>query len=569
MAGPTPIPAAGPRVPPRPYYTRSQSSQSKPSQPTTPPAPSQRSPVSPRSTSRHAHNPLTPLSNIAKGIQKIIETYNPKDQIRLALTEILGYAMKAAEEEAKSLATKDLTVSLEAKLTESSKQFAKSAERIEAVATEIQAKLAAVASTTTQLETTANSYKDALLKVPPIQHHSVEGQGIMDPALGRNADRKARQVLVDFLDDQMNSLSETAIKEKVTDAVNKVTSPAPPKDFTVEEVTKLRNNGLVILFGSKEVVKWLQDPEAELLFTGHLSNGASIRQRQHIILVPKIPITLDPSNEMHIREIEEANCLKEHVISKIRWIKPERRRKPDQRLAHATFSFTSAEVANLCIRDGLLVHRVKTYPSKMKQEPMQCLKCRKWGHFTNSCLATKDTCGMCGGDHWTNVCNETSKRHCASCNSNSHASWDRQCPEFLRRCTLFDESHPDNALKYFPTEEPWTKVIRPPKIPFADHFPTCFVVGSLPPPNNDKPRELPTRQVQQKQRRKRRAPPCAAGQTAITNYYGPSRSQARSEVHDSDEGEVGEAGEVSKILDLDRDSPHNFSFDGERTSYPP
>jgi hypothetical protein len=174
----------------------------------------------------------------------------------------------------------------------------------------------------------------------------------------------------------------------------------------------------------------------------------------------------------------------------------------------------------------------------MKQEPSQCLKCRKWGHFANKCLATKDTCGTCGGDHWTNACNETNKRYCAPCKSNSHASWDRQCPEFLKRCASFDESHPENTLKYFPMDEPWIKVVRPPKIPFADRFPSHFAVGSLPPPNQDKQRENPTRQI--KQRRNCRTPPRASGQTAITSFYEPNRSQARSDHSEAtaSEGEV-------------------------------
>jgi hypothetical protein len=241
-------------------------------------------------------------------------------------------------------------------------------------------KLAVVTSTTTQLESTANTYKDALLKVPTQSNFTRERQGETDPAIGRNADRKSRQVLIDFLDNQMTSLSDMAIREKIMDAFSQVKSPPPPKNIIIEEVTKLRNNGIVILFGAKEVANWLQDSETELLFTGFLATGASIRIRQHTILVPKVPITLDPSTAAHLREIEDVNGLKENSISKIRWIKPEKRRNPDQRLAHALFSLTSAEAANICIRDGLLVHGLKTHPSKLKQEPTQCLKCRKWGH---------------------------------------------------------------------------------------------------------------------------------------------------------------------------------------------
>jgi hypothetical protein len=502
------------------------------------------------SASAAPHLPHSTYRMIADGIRQIIEKFNPTDQPRLALTELFTLATKAAEIEMSGQSLLEKTAGLEDKLTKSLEQFEKSAERLESVAAELNGKLATVSSTTSQLESTANTYKDALLKVPAQAAHVREGQGEIDPAIAARADRKKRQVLIDFPDNQMTSFSEMAIIEKVKDAIKQISSP-PPENAKVEEVTKLRNNGIMVLFNTKEMADWIQETDNEILFTGFLATGASIRQRQHVILVPKVPITLDPNADVHIREIEEVNRLIEHSISKIRWIKPERRRNPEQRLAHAIFSLNSAEAANICIRDGILVHGVKTYPTRLKQEPTQCLKCRKWGHFANQCTATKDTCGTCGGDHWTNACREKTKRYCAPCDNNLHASWDRQCPIFLRRCAEYDETHPENALKYFPTEEPWTKVIRPVKIPFSERFPARFAVGSLPPPNRDMPREAPTRPINQ--RRRRRTPPRAAGQTSITNYYGPSGSQAKSDDFAAD---IGEEGELSNN---DAASPSSFN----------
>jgi hypothetical protein len=479
--------------------------------------------------------------------------HKPADPLKSLLKEILGYTKKAVEEETNGQKLMDKTLELGDKLTKSVEHLGKSAERLEAAAAELNGKLATVSNTSSQLESTANSYKDALLKVPAQVTHVSEGQRDVDPAVGMRADRKARQVLIDFPNDQMTSLSQMAIIEKIKDAIKEVNFPPPPENFTIEDVTKLRNNGIVVLFNSKEMADWLQDPENEILVISALDPGASIRPRQHVILVPKIPLTLDPNNDAHIREIEEVNRLKEKSISKIRWIKPERRRKPDQRLAHAFFSFNSAEAANICIRDGILVCGMKTYPSKMKQEPTQCLKCRKWGHFANQCSETKDICGTCGGDHWTNACSESHKRYCAPCGTNSHASWDRQCPIFLRRCAEFDESHPENALKYFPTEEPWTKVIRPAKLPYSDRFPARYAVGSLPPPNRNLPREAPTRQINNT--RRRRTPTRPTGQTSITNFYGPSQSQPRGDDFVADIGGEGE------VLNNDTASP--FRFDEE------
>ena len=267
---------------------------------------------------------------------------------------------------------------------------------------------------------------------------------------------------------------------------------------------------------------------------------------------------LEPTDESHIRKIEEANQLQEHSISKIKWIKPEKRRKPDQRLAYATFSFSSAEAANICIRDGILVHGAKIYPSKLKQKLIQCLKCRRWGHYASSCKEPKDTCGTCEGDHWTKTCSEPSKKYCASCNVNMHSSWNRQCPKFLKRCTQHDESHPVNTLKYFPIKESWTKVIRSAKLPFNERFPVHFAVASLPPPPaRDKAREPPIRQVGS--HRKCRSTPHVEGQKQITAFYKPNTSQGRSDNHNTDTMEEGE------VCDPTDGSPFRISNNSSHT----
>jgi len=197
----------------------------------------------------------------------------------------------------------------ENKLSASVELLAKTAEQLENVSTELHAKMAAVSSTTSQLETTVNSYKDALLKVPASSHPSWnnESQYNLDPAIGKSADRKSRQVLIEFINDQFISLSEKAIKEKILDTFKQISTPAPPKDIVIEEILKLRNRAIIICFGTKEVMEWLQETKAELLFTAKLHPGANIKLQQYTILAPKLPITLDVNNDEHIREIEEVN----------------------------------------------------------------------------------------------------------------------------------------------------------------------------------------------------------------------------------------------------------------------
>ena len=184
----------------------------------------------------------------------------------------------------------------------------------------------------------------------------------------------------------------------------------------------------------------------------------------------------------HLREIEEANSLLSRVIHKARWIKPTERRRNGQTQAHAILTIASVDIANKLIKDGLGICGRLIRPTKQKQEPIQCMKCRRWGHFADKCPETEDTCGTCGGKHRTSACTINGRFHCVSCDVSSHASWDRACPEFIRRCAAIDEKNLVNNMPFFPAEQDWTHALaaRPSRIPFEDRFPTSYAVNSLP-----------------------------------------------------------------------------------------
>ena len=79
------------------------------------------------------------------------------------------------------------------------------------------------------------------------------------------------------------------------------------------------------------------------------------------------------------------------------------------------------------------------------------------------------------------LCTSKDKRHCVSCGSNAHASWDRACPDFIRRCAFIDERNPDNSMPFFPAEQEWTLVTRPSRVPYEERFPAAYAVNTLPP----------------------------------------------------------------------------------------
>jgi hypothetical protein len=461
----------------------------------------------------HTAETIQHMERHCQGCDRSKDTPELIKDLRTGLSAELDKKLEALEHKI-ALSTQDQLKSV-------TKEIEQAAVSIGTSADDIRNSIVKVSDTSTQLATTATTYRDTLLNAPA---HSQERSTHSDPRIHRDVDRKARQILIDTMDEKILGASLTEIKNKVSAAFQAITDPPPPKDTTIVEISKLRRGGITILFKDIEVIKWLQDPATEVNFTAEIAPDAMITKRSYAILVPRIPLSFDPASSDHLREIEESNDIPPGAIVKARWIKPEYRRTPEQRAAHAIFSIRDPNIANICIRDGIYVCGLRIRPSRLKHEPMQCMKCRRWGHFAHSCTATSDACGTCSGDHRTNECQAKEKTHCVSCKSNTHASWDRNCPEFLRRCAQYDENYPENNLPYFPTSEDWTLTTRPSRLALPEKFPAQYAVGEI--PQTKGPNTAPATKNNGKQR-KRTTAKTPANQATIDKFLNPSQRPNR------------------------------------------
>ena len=428
------------------------------------------------------------------------------------------------------------------------------------VASEMSKTINEATTVTTHINDTALNYKQALLQTaaapPQPQTQQARPRNEIqydDAAIALGIDKKARQILLDSDKGEDNYWNTSEIREKAMKAMNDIL-PAPPQGTEIQEVIKLRKGSLILQFTTKEAADWLRKPDIEAAFTKRFDSDTTIRDRTHPIMVPRIPLTFDPSNPVHLREVEEANGLTPKTIKKTRWIKPEYRRAPGQSCAHAIFTIASVTDANRMIKEGVYICNTRTFPKKLKFEPKQCMKCRKWGHYAAECRAEKDACGTCGGQHRTKECKYENKRYCVSCRSDTHASWDRKCPEFLRKCDEYSNFHPENNLVYFPTDEDWTMTTRPFKIPLEDKFPTRFNVCSLPLPNQ-KARLPPTRPIGKKS--KRRNNNNGEGQAVIENFFTNERTDTQSE-----------PGEIPEIREDESEDEYDTQLDNAISTMP-
>jgi hypothetical protein len=361
-------------------------------------------------------------------------------------------------------------------------RIATAAMGIDASTKELENKVTKVTDATDQIASTTKSYKNALLT-----QSSHPSGSMMDLKLMDDLERKAKQILVVIHSDDLAGKSQDGIKSKANKAIEEVEDePGRPDKVEVETVTAIREKTILLQLNSKQAANWLRDPSVEIKFTEKFAKDSFLVGRNYNIIVPRTPITFDPKNEKHLREIEECNNLNPNAIRKAKWIKPIARRREGQTHAYTILTITSPTTANQLIRGGITICGAKSMPTKLKHEPTQCMRCRHWGHQAAQCLSGNANCGACGNDHNTSECDNPHKRFCTSCRVDTHASWDRNCPEFIRRCEYYNERNPENKLPFFPTDEEWTLTPRPDRTPSENRFPQRYTVNSLPAVNTGK-----------------------------------------------------------------------------------
>ena len=373
--------------------------------------------------------------------------------------------------------TATLNVTLEA-----TEKTLKVAEEIKGKTSDIMSDVGKVTSVTGKIADTTQSYRDALISR---QSSSPSNKSSVDPKILSDMERRDRQILIDIYDEEGTSTMDKSLSELLAmanEALDKTSDGSKPEEVKAVSVHKTKRNAILLTLNSKEAVSWVREAGNEETFANLFSKGSHIREREYNLIVPRVPLIFDPKKDTDLREIEEANGLTPRVISKAKWIKPAERRRPGQTHAFAVLTVTSVNTANKLIRDGIGICSSYSRPTKQKQEPVQCMKCRRWGHFADKCLESVDTCGTCGDKHRTSTCKSSNnKLYCVSCADSSHASWDRSCPEFIRRCENINERNPVNSMPFFPAEQDWTLSVRPGRIPLDERFPTTFAVNSLPP----------------------------------------------------------------------------------------
>jgi hypothetical protein len=256
----------------------------------------------------------------------------------------------------------------------------------------------------------------------------------------------------------MKATNDTAIIEKANRAIRDL---AGVKDFKFTSIICMRNGGLLMELNREVGVSWIMSMGIRSLFTTSFGATARIKPQTHNIVVHFVPFSFRAGKTEDLREIEEINGLDNEAIIQAKWIKPIERRSPTQSCGHVILALATPESANEILVNGVRIAHKLVTATKCKKEPFKCLKCHGWNHVASECIVAHDTCGTCGGTHRTSSCDNTSNKYCTPCAVAGHASWDRECPSFKRKCDDLDARTPENNMPYFPTNEEWTHAILP------------------------------------------------------------------------------------------------------------
>jgi hypothetical protein len=289
----------------------------------------------------------------------------------------------------------------------------------------------------------AVTYASTLINPPPNAN----------PKLAAREGIRARQFLLAGIKESAFGQYDT---QKLKTALGKIARDLGLKEGKIRSVLTQKDGNTLIEMDSDAAARWFTNPINKVEFCGMLGEGVSFKIRTFNVLAFNSPLNIDIRDDKHRREINETNGLEDNTIVAIRWAKPPTRRSPHQRSAHLVVSFANPDSANRAITGGLIICNKKCHVERIKREPIRCLKCQGWNHMARECPEMFNKCGSCGEKHNTSDCTQPRKTRCASCNTDDHASWSRECPTFLRKVEDFNARNPENVLPYFPTSDPWT-----------------------------------------------------------------------------------------------------------------
>jgi hypothetical protein len=129
------------------------------------------------------------------------------------------------------------------------------------------------------------------------------------------------------------------------------------------------------------------------------------------------------------------SVLYDYDISRVHWIRnmPVDQLRSTKKYSSLVIYFRDAAIANEAITNQIAVNGIVRRTEKYRALPMQCFKCRKYGHISALCK-NDSKCGFCAGNHLTRDCKCPASTPCATT---------AQCTHLGTKCSACGGAHRD------------------------------------------------------------------------------------------------------------------------------
>ncbi|KAG2130233.1 hypothetical protein DEU56DRAFT_955912 [Suillus clintonianus] len=172
---------------------------------------------------------------------------------------------------------------------------------------------------------------------------------------------KARQILINVtLDGPIapSKVSHAQLVEKIQTAISSLDDADKPI-LVIKNINQYRNGGTVIEMTTAEAAEFLKKNTVKEELIKKLDPKAVFKDRGYPVVIQFVPLTYDPDNQNHIRELEAENNWEEGTITLARWIKPPNKRNEQQRVAHLLIILKNPNNANEGIRNGITLENAR------------------------------------------------------------------------------------------------------------------------------------------------------------------------------------------------------------------
>ncbi|EIN07610.1 hypothetical protein PUNSTDRAFT_135134 [Punctularia strigosozonata HHB-11173 SS5] len=202
-----------------------------------------------------------------------------------------------------------------------------------------------------------------------------------------------------------------------------------PGDVYFVSVKRLRNGGMEFELNLTAAAAWATRDAIKKKIISNFGYEAEIKDKGFAVLIENMPLYFHPEEEDQMT-VAKINGWDNHDFLRARWIKALKRRRPGQTSAHVTATLWMEKITNDAIRWGITIRGA--------------IDVKGLGATTQHNAEKSTTLAERAAASRTQPPNA------------GHATWSRDCPTLKEKNCEVNEQFPENACKYFVTDDPNT-----------------------------------------------------------------------------------------------------------------